>query len=255
MTGKTYYRLHQTAKELNLDITYKELDELKRHKRVPELAHLEAQYEARPVIPFAEKQEAFTVMQAANRRAELEGIAREIHSLVREKGYRYKDVAILARQPEDYKDMVKEVFADYEIPYFIDGKTSMLNHPLVEFIRSSLDVLKGNWRYEAVFQRVKTELLFPLNEPKAKVREQVDQLENYCIAYGIKGDRWTKGDRFHYRRFVSLDDEFAQTDQEIEMENMLNDTRDWIVPPLFQPQKRMKKQKRFKRRRRRFTVI
>ncbi len=109
----------------------------------------------------------------------------------------------------------------------------MLNHPLIEFIRSSLDVLKGNWRYEAVFRRVKTELLFPLKEPKTKVREQVDQLENYCIAYGIKGDRWTKGDRFHYRRFVSLDDDFAQTDQEIEMENMLNDTRDWIVPPLF----------------------
>ncbi|MCI4060247.1 hypothetical protein MMK25_31335, partial [Bacillus cereus] len=58
-----------------------------------------------------------------------------------------------------------------------------------------------------------------------------------------KGDRWTKGDRFHYRRFVSLDDDFAQTDQEIEMENMLNDTRDWIVPPLFQLQKRMKKAK------------
>ncbi|MBD5072615.1 hypothetical protein GUF45_13445, partial [Xanthomonas citri pv. citri] len=90
----------------------------------PELAHLEAQYEARPAIPYAEKQEALTVMQAANRRAELEGIAREIHALVREKGYRYKDVAILARQPEDYKDMVKEVFADYEIPYFIDGKAS-----------------------------------------------------------------------------------------------------------------------------------
>ncbi|MCY8115263.1 helicase-exonuclease AddAB subunit AddB [Bacillus spizizenii] len=243
MTGKTYYRLHQKAKELNLDITYKELSGIERHTQTQELAHLEAQYEARPAIPYAEKQEAFTVMQAANRRAELEGIAREIHTLVREKGYRYKDVAILARQPEDYKDMVKEVFADYEIPYFIDGKASMLNHPLIEFIRSSIDVLKGNWRYEAVFRCVKTELLFPLNEPKTKVREQVDQLENYCIAYGIKGDRWTKGDRFHYRRFVSLDDDFAQTDQEIEMENMLNDTRDWIVPPLFQFQKRMKKAK------------
>lgn len=243
MTGKTYYQLHQAASELHLDITNRELTETKRYQQTPELAHLEAMYDARPAVPFLEKQEAFTVMQAANRRTELEGIAREIHALVRDKGLRYKDMAILARQPEDYKDMVKEVFADYEIPYFIDGKASMLNHPLVEFIRSSLDVIKGNWRYEAVFRCVKTELLFPLDRPKNIIREQVDQLENYCIAYGIKGDRWTRGDRFVYRRFVSLDDDFAQTDQEIEMENMLNDTRDWIVPPLFRLQKRMKQAK------------
>ena len=54
--------------------------QIQRHTKTPELAHLEAQYEARPAIPYAEKQEALTVMQAANRRAELEGIAREIHA-------------------------------------------------------------------------------------------------------------------------------------------------------------------------------
>ncbi|MGV2470023.1 hypothetical protein, partial [Bacillus subtilis] len=72
------------------------------------------QYEERPAIPYAEKQEALSVMQAANRRAEREGIAREIPALVRETGYRYKDVAIHARQPDNYKDMEKEVFADHE---------------------------------------------------------------------------------------------------------------------------------------------
>ncbi|MDJ1631995.1 hypothetical protein QNN00_23825 [Bacillus velezensis] len=52
-------------------------------------------------------------------------------------------MAILIRQPEDYKDLLKEVFADYGLPYFIDGKASMRHHPLIEFIRSSLDVVKG----------------------------------------------------------------------------------------------------------------
>ena len=67
----------------------------------------------------------------------------------------------------------------------------MQNHPLIELIRSTLDIIKGNWRYEAVFRCVKTELLFPEGQPKERLREQIDQLENYCIAYGIKGDRWT----------------------------------------------------------------
>ena len=102
-------------------------------------------------------------------------------------------MAILIRQPEDYKDLLKEVFADYGLPYFIDGKASMQHHPLIEFIRSSLDVVKGNWRYEAVFRCAKTELLFPLDQPEQKIREQVDQLENYCIAYGIKGSAGRAG--------------------------------------------------------------
>lgn len=120
----------------------------------------------------------------------------------------------------------------------------MQYHPLIELIRSSLDVIKGNWRYEAVFRCVKTEFLFPLEITKNKAREQADQLENYCIAYGVKGERWTNGSRFHYRRFQSLDEDFGQTDQEIEMEQMLNDVKEWIAPPLYQLQKRLKKRKR-----------
>ncbi|AHK48629.1 ATP-dependent helicase [Bacillus velezensis TrigoCor1448] len=243
MTGSTYYKLYQTAKELNADISCKELHGTKRHQYAPELACIESQYDVRPAAAYTGGQEAFTVMQAQNRRAELEGIAREIQSLVRDEGYRYKDMAILIRQPEDYKDLLKEVFADYGLPYFIDGKASMQHHPLIEFIRSSLDVVKGNWRYEAVFRCAKTELLFPLDQPEQKIREQVDQLENYCIAYGIKGERWTSGERFVYRRFVSLDEDFAQTDQEIEMENMLNETKEWMAAPLVRLQNRMKKAK------------
>ncbi|WP_249713511.1 hypothetical protein, partial [Bacillus cereus] len=70
---------------------------------VPELACIESQYDVRPAAAYSGGQGAFTVMQAQNRRAELQGIAREIQSLVRDGGYRYKDMAILIRQPEDYK--------------------------------------------------------------------------------------------------------------------------------------------------------
>lgn len=103
-----------------------------------------------------------------------------------------------------------------------------------------------------MFRCAKTELLFPLDQPEQKIREQVDQLENYCIAYGIKGERWTSGERFVYRRFVSLDEDFAQTDQEIEMEQMLNETKEWMAAPLVRLQNRMKRRKRFKAWRRLF---
>ncbi len=46
-----------------------------------------------------------------------------------------------------------------EIPYFIDQKRTMLNHPLIELIRSSIEVINTFWRYEPVFRVIKTELL------------------------------------------------------------------------------------------------
>ena len=99
----------------------------------------------------------------------MEGAAREIRRLVTDKGYRYKDIAVLMRNGNDYQDMLETVFHDHEIPYFIDQKLSMLNHPLIELIRSTLEIISSNWRYEPVFRAIKTDLLFPPGSQSRKV--------------------------------------------------------------------------------------
>ena len=96
------------------------------------------------------------------------------------------------RNGQDYQEMIETIFGDYEIPYFIDQKRTMLHHPLVELIRSVLEIMNSNWRYEPVFRAIKTELLFPLGQNVEKLREQMDFLENYVLAFGIKGDKWIK---------------------------------------------------------------
>ncbi|MDQ7860207.1 3'-5' exonuclease [Peribacillus frigoritolerans] len=102
--------------------------------------------------------------QAVNRRAEIEGVARDILSLVRQKQHRFRDIAILVRNGEAYADILQTVFRDYQIPLFVDSKRTMLNHPLIELIRSTLEIINGYWRYEPVFRAIKTELLFPLQK-------------------------------------------------------------------------------------------
>ncbi|MGG3624490.1 helicase-exonuclease AddAB subunit AddB [Bacillus gobiensis] len=243
MTGKTFHKLYQKAKELNVEPEIVPFSETKRHLASPELAHLEKTFEARPTIPYGDAADGLTILEASNKRTEIEGIAREIHSLVRKGEYRYKDISILTRNTADYKETIQEVFKDYGLPFFIDGKEPMQNHPLIELLRSTMDMITGNWRYEAVFRCVKTELLYPLKGNKQKIREQIDQLENYCISYGIKGDQWTNNKRFQYRRYSSLDDQFPLTDQEVEMETMLNELREWISAPVYSLQKRLKKAK------------
>lgn len=111
--------------------------------------------------------------------------------------------------------MIETVFRDYDIPFFIDQKRTMLNHPLVELIRSTLEIINGNWRYEPIFRAIKTELIFPSRLNPGKLREQMDRLENYVLAYGIQGDKWTKKKRWIYRRIRGLEFEaVAQTDAE-----------------------------------------
>jgi ATP-dependent helicase/nuclease subunit B len=243
MTGKTYNKILKAALEEG-----KEVDEpivLREQHRFTgnlSLGHLEKFYDTRPTSVY-ENNPSLTIFQAANRRSEIEGIARKIHTLIRQGSYRYRDLALLIRNANDYRDVIDQVFRDYEIPFFIDQKRSMLNHPLVEFIRSTLEIINGHWRHEAVFRAVKTELLFPFEMKKQVMREDMDLLENYCLSYGIQGSKWTKDEQWHYRRFYSLDDDFVVTDEEKQMEDKLNQLRSIVVKPILALQKRLKRSK------------
>ena len=200
MTGKTYNKLLQLAKDEGVEVENPLiLHEQHRFAKNPSLQHLETYYDARPTSIF-EGETSITILQAANRRSEIEGIARQIHSLTRSGEYRYRDIALMLRNSNDYRDLIEQVFRDYNIPFFIDQKRSMLNHPLVEFIRSTMEIVNGHWRYEAVFRAVKTELLYPLEANKREMREEMDLLENYVLSHGIQGTKWTKDERWRYRR-------------------------------------------------------
>jgi ATP-dependent helicase/nuclease subunit B len=241
MSGSACHTIFELAKTEGIQI--EETIQLTKSKKWnhPSLRHLEEKFDARPQVPF-NGPSAVHVCQAVNRRAEIEGIARKILELVRTKGYRYRDIAVLIRNGHDYHDIVEPVFYDHKIPYFIDQKRTMLNHPLIEFIRSSLEVINGYWSYEPVFRAIKTEMLFPLQENVTRMREKMDNLENYVLAYGIKGNKWTKKDRWIYRRIRGLEfDSNVQTDAEKDTEKELNELRMMITAPILRLSRRFKK--------------
>src|SRR5690625_7802067 len=72
--------------------------------------------------------------EAVHPRAELEGVLQEILRLVREENYRYRDMVIFVRDTSEYNDLIQTMFADYEVPVFIDEKRTMLKHPLIQYI-------------------------------------------------------------------------------------------------------------------------
>ena len=241
-TGTTYYQIFSIA--LRHGITVEKdilLREACRFNESSGLMHLEQYFAVRPVQAY-EQQANITISQAVNRRAEVEGVARTILKLVRDDGYRFRDIAILVRNNEAYRDILQTVFRDYQIPHFIDAKQTMLHHPLIELIRSTLEILTTNWRYEAVFRAIKTELLFPPESNHDLMREKVDRLENYVLSRGIKGTLWTSKERWTYRRFRGLElNERSQTDQEKKIENELNELKQLFTEPIIKLSRRIKR--------------
>ncbi|KIL77614.1 helicase-exonuclease AddAB subunit AddB [Bacillus badius] len=243
LTGDTYFNVYNLAIENGIQV---EKDMMltagKRHKE-ESLAHLEAYFDRRPPVPF-EPSNNLCLIRAASRRAEIEGTAREIRRLAREQGLRFKQMAVLVRNGKDYQQLVETIFRDYEIPFFIDQKRPMMNHPLIELIRATFEVINSNWRYESVFRAVKTDLLFPVDANWQVLREKADRLENYVLAYGVKGDRWTEKEDWSYRRFRGLEQvNKVQTDEEKAMEAELNEVRKLLSEPISRLSRRLKKAK------------
>ncbi|MBS4198651.1 helicase-exonuclease AddAB subunit AddB [Bacillus sp. FJAT-49732] len=243
ITGETYSDLFEMARDAGIlleeDVFLAETPRFQDEG----LQYLQARFEKRPIKSY-QHVPAIEIRAAANRRAEVESIAREIRRLIKEDGYRYNDIAILMRNGHEYHEIMETVFHDYDIPFFLDQKRSMLNHPLIELVRSVLDIISSNWRYEPVFRAIKTDLLFPLGSDLKMLREQMDRLENYILSQGIKGDRWIEKKPWRYKRFFGLEHEGSpQTDAEKQIEAEINESRNLVVFPILRLSRRIKKAK------------
>lgn len=195
-----------------------------------ELAHVERHFDDYP-LQRMETEGHVSLIEAANRRAEIHAMARTIREQVRN-GLRYKDIAVLYRQPEVYDELINTIFPQYDLPYFISQKKSMLHHPLIEFCRSVLEAVQSNYSYEPVFRAIKTDLFFPQGSI-SKWRERSDVLENFVIANGIYGERWFEDKRWFYKKYRGLEFHTGiQTDEELALQTELHAVRDLVREPL-----------------------
>ena len=126
-----------------------------------------------------------SICKAYDRESEVESAARHIIGLLRENGRRFRDIAVLTGDTAAYEKKIKRIFNMYDIPYFIDVRSDIISHPLVELIRAAVESAAKNMAYESVFRFLRTDLT-------GISRSEVDALENYVLGYGIKGYQWAK---------------------------------------------------------------
>lgn len=200
-----------------------------RFSGAPALAHLEGQFtrprtEAFPGDPAP----AVALVAAGDRRAEVDAAAREIIRLCRDHGYRYRDVAVVVRDLEPYEALIDAVFSDHGLPFFLDRRRPASHHPLIELARSGLETAVADWAADPLFRVLKTDLL-PLD------RGDVDRLENYVLAHGLRGRRWSDGKPWSYRRGVfDLEGGTASPAEEEELAQV-NRTRERVIRLMGKP--------------------
>jgi len=227
-SSETFHTLKNLAADVGVEFKITRLAEPRRFKAEP-LKILEQR-----IFHYAPKkfdnEAGLKVVEAVNRRAEIEAVAQEILQLTKE-NYRLREIGILVRD-EKYFSLIPPIFETHAIPFFTDKKLLAANHPLAELIRSALEVLRG-WRREPIFRCLRTG--FFSAEP-----EEIDLLENYVVEFGLKGATvWQKS--WDLRRVKSLEFPDRPADSaELEKLDRVNEIKQKISAPLIKFSERVK---------------
>lgn len=186
-----------------------------------ELAHLEKNIYNIKYDKYSKTNEDIKLFLATNPYSEIEYVAKNIIKLVRDNKMRYKDIAVITKNIDTYSALVKAIFEKYKIPVFIDEEKELSENILVKYILSIIDIFSNNWSYESMFNYIKTGFL-------GLDKNDIFELENYCIKYGIKGKKWYEED------FKYGEDETCKR---------LNELRKAIVEPLMELKNNISKNK------------
>lgn len=147
------------------------------------LTALEAQLYAPQPQVYEKETKAVIVTPCSDVYEECRYVARRIRYLLRQEGYRCRDITVVMRNPADYQGILDDLLAREGIPCFMDRRQDLLSEPLVVYIRCALRLAVGGWRTEELLRLLKTDLwtLSPV---------EIAELENYVYTWRIEGNRW-----------------------------------------------------------------
>ncbi len=137
-------------------------------------------YETQDGVPG--KQDEIRLFETTTPKEEMRQVGLEICRLVREEGLQYRDIAVITSNMESYAPYAESEFAQMEIPCYIDCTKGIGLNPMIEYIKSALELFAKDFSYEAVFHYLRSGLA-------DMTMEEVDVFENYILQTGIRGYR------------------------------------------------------------------
>ena len=138
-----------------------------------------------PARMMAGGTDAVALYEAGSAYSECEWTTAQILKLVREEGYRCRDITVTARDLDGYAAALQTVFARYGIPLYDARRSDILQSSVLTLLLGALDAASGGFEYEDVFRCLKTGLA-------GLTMEECDVLENYALKWDLRGAAWTR---------------------------------------------------------------
>lgn len=175
--------------------------------------------------------EQIFLAEAENKAQEIFYVGKKIHELVREKGYRYRDIAILTGDTASYEKDLQVELKKYDIPFFMDSTFGILLNPFTEMIHAVIEMIQKNFSYESVFRYLKSGFSdFSL--------EETDILDQYVQAAGVRG-------KAQYFKVFQYCPDFVQTEEKEKYLCMVNDLRERLKNQIEELTEKIKKSKKY----------
>ena len=133
--------------------------------------------------------EDLTMVCAANPYYEAESAAAYIWHLVRDLGYRMKDIQVIANDEGAMQPIIRRVFAEYGLPVFADSSRDITDSAAVSFTADMLGFVRSRKLPQYLFAMLKSGL-------SGLDDGDIEDLENYAREYRIKGSMWDKPFRY-----------------------------------------------------------
>ena len=129
--------------------------------------------------------EDLTIVCAANPYYEAESAAAYVWHLIRDLGYRMREIQLIANDEGAMQPIIRRVFEEYGLPVFADTSRDITDSAAVGFIVNLLEFLVHRKSSQYLFAMLKTGLTDYDDR-------DIEDLENYARGYRIKGSMWDK---------------------------------------------------------------
>jgi ATP-dependent helicase/nuclease subunit B len=162
-------------------------------KRKPLFEHLANCFQKQESTPYcieSNRDGSIHLLYAASKREEVALTAGKIQSLIRDQGYRYRDILLAVSNMEDYLPVIQAVFRQAKIPLYADEKKSLTKTALGQMVRSLLNAVL----YTESNSYMMSYLRSGLSGANSK---EIDEFETFLLRKGIRNRRnWFDLDRY-----------------------------------------------------------
>ncbi len=138
--------------------------------------------------------EGVTIIESANYYNEAESAAAYILHLIRDRGYRYRDIAVICNDADKRGAALEHAFSEYGLPAFLDKKRSISGSVISVYISAMVTACIRGMRTADIMRALKTGL-------GVLSQEDAERLEDYAVCYRIDRDLWGRSFRYGAERY------------------------------------------------------